>query len=219
MAAMDPHLNLTNEPICVWFWGHSFIRRLQDFCISHYDDRGNMGLVPESHLIFYKYRSGGMITDAKPDLKIIKQVDAELVFLDIGSNDLDSQRVSPQKLAHEVMDIAQLILNTYKEVRMVVICEILFRSNNGKYPLHNKDFVQQAHIYNNMVKILIGQLPEREQFGIRIWHHRGLVQDWQGYLEDGVHLNAEGMDKYQKSLRRAILKFSPFVHAKRQEKQ
>ena len=100
---------------------------------------------------------------------------------------------------------------------MVVICEVLFRSANGKYPLNNPQFVQQAHIYNNMVKILIGKLPEHERLGIRFWHHRGLVENWESYLEDGVHLNSVGMEKYHKSLRRAILKFSPFVGAKRKE--
>ena len=120
MAAIDPNLSLSNEPISVWFWGHSFIGRLQDFCIKKFDTHANMGLVPESHLIFFKSRSGGLVTHCKPDLKIINQVDAELVFLDIGSNDIDNQRVSPQVLAQEVLDIAQLILRDFKEVKMVV---------------------------------------------------------------------------------------------------
>ena len=212
----DKNLSLTNEPITVWFWGHSFIRRLEQFCIQYYEDHGNMGLVPESHLVYFKSHSGAKVTDCRRDLKIIKQVEAEMVFLDIGSNDLDTPDPQPHLLAREVVAIAHHILDTYEDVKVVVICEILFRSIHSRYPLTNPNFVCDAHRYNNMIKILIEKLSETYRNGIQFCHHRGLVENWSSFLEDGVHLNLEGMRKYQKSLRRAILCHSPWVRQKRQ---
>ena len=206
---------LSSEPVCVWFWGHSYINRLERFCIDNHETHGNLALVPESHLIFYKSRPGGYASQLKGDMKIVRQVDAELVIIDIGSNDIDASSVPPDVLAKQIFADAQELLKKFPQVKVVVILEILFRSMKGKYPLQNKDFTADAHRYNNMMKILVNQQSNREKAPIRFWHHRGLVKDWSSYLSDGVHLNHEGMLKYHKSLRRAVLKFSPLVRSER----
>ena len=215
MACAHP-FTLASEPVCVWFWGHSFINRLEKLCFDKYETHGNMSLVPESHLIFFKSRPGGRADQLKGDMKIIKQVDADMVIIDIGSNDIDNCVISPDVLAKQVFADAKEMLEKYPQVKVVVILEVLFRMPHSQFPLKNKNFVADAHRYNNMMKILVNDQPNREKAPIRFWHHRGLVKDWSSYLEDGVHLNVEGMLKYHKSLRRAVLKFSPLVRSERE---
>ena len=213
--AMHSGFTQANDPISVWICGHSFVTRLQSFCYDNYETHGNMGFVPESHLVFYKSRSGGITTHLKQDMKIAAQVDADLVIIDIGTNDLDSSCVPPDVLAKNVFEDAKLLLQKYQHVKMVIILECLFRSVKGRHAPKNPNFVADAHRYNNKLKLLVKDQPDRDNAPIRFWHHRGLVHNWPSYLCDGVHLTQDGMQKYQKSIRRAILKWSPFVRAAR----
>ena len=198
------------ETVSVLFLGHSFVNRLERFCLEN-DDKHNFGLVPESHLLFYKSRGGAKLSDCRKDFKVIRQVDANLVFLEIGTNDLDSQVMSPEMLAEEVFKSANEIVQNFPEVQMVVVLEVLFRSPMGRFPYNNPNFASQAYAYNQKMMELVIAPNLGKSSRVRFWHHRGMVDKWASYLSDGVHLNQAGMEKYYTSIRRAILKFSPIV--------
>ena len=203
------------DTISVLIWGHSFVRRLEHFCLEN-EALHNMSLTPETHLMFFKSRSGAKATHARSDFKVAVQVDADMVILDIGTNDLDSQRLPPAELAKEVFNIAKTLLDTCGDVKVVIILEVLFRSVTRSGPNSNPSFAADAHQYNNGIKALVNQQENRDDAPVRFWHHKGLVDQWPSYLSDGVHLNDEGMWKYQRSIKRAILKFSPIVRSKKQ---
>lgn len=192
--------------VSILFWGHSFIRRIQDFILDK--DRGNFCLDPDRQSVFFKSRSGAKAIHAKLDFKVVDQVQAEVVFLDVGTNDLDAQRITPKDLAAEVFSAAKTILYMYPRVKRIIILEMLFRTPNGRYPCNNPQFTADAHQYNNRIKIIINEQPDRDNAPIKFWHHKGMVSDWMQYIEDGVHLTDDGMEKYYKSLRRATIRFS-----------
>ena len=199
-----------SKRISVLVWGHSYVRRLQEYC-EQQQDTHNLGLSFDKHSIFFKARGGGKSIHAKLDFKVIDQVGADMVVLDIGTNDLDSERVSPNVLAREVFDAASTIQYMYPQVKRIVILEVLFRTPNGTFPLHNRNFFLAAHQYNNKVKILVNSQPDRQNAKILFWHHKGLTQNWQSFIMDGVHLTPEGMKKYFSSIRRLILRLSPAI--------
>ena len=198
------------ETVSVLFLGHSFVHRLERFCLEN-EEKHNFGLVPESHLLFYKSRGGAKLSDCRKDFKVIGQVDANLVFLEIGTNDLDSQVMSPEMLAEQVFQCANDIIVNFPEVQMVVVLEVLFRSPVGRFPYNNPNFASQAYLYNERVMQLITAPNLGKASKVRFWHHRGMVDKWATYLSDGVHLNQAGMEKYYTSIRRAILRLSPIV--------
>ena len=198
------------DRISVLIWGHSYVRRLQDYCEQH-QEAHNLGLSFDKHSIFFKARGGGKAIHAKLDFKVIDQVGADIVILDIGTNDLDSERVAPNVLAREVFDAATTIQYMYPQVKKIVILEVLFRTPNGSFPLHNENFFLAAHQYNNKVKSLVNNQHDRQNAKILFWHHKGLVQNWPSFIMDGVHLTPEGMKKYFSSIRRLILRLSPAV--------
>ena len=133
-----------SEPVSVLIWGHSYVRRLQDYCMES-EERYNLGLSPDTHSIFFKARGGGKSIHAKMDFKIIDQVGAEVVIIDIGTNDLDADRVAPNVLANEVFEAARTIKYMYPEVKKILILEILFRTPNGSFPMRNRNFFAAAH--------------------------------------------------------------------------
>ena len=201
------------RPISVLMWGHSFIRRLEIYCQGA-PLRHNMGLAPETHLVFSKSRGGCTTIQARLDFKIIDQVQADMMVIDIGTNDLDSRRLPPNVLAEQVFQAAKVVSYMYPSVQKIIILEVLFRTSSGTYPRRNPNFTGDAHQYNNKIKLLINDQPDRASSKIVFWHHKGLVQNWPQYIQDGVHLNPAGMAKYYKSVRRAILHFSPVVRSK-----
>ena len=198
------------ETLSVLILGHSFVRRLEQFCLRVKNNH-NMCFDPDTHLIFYKSRGGSTIDTCINDFKVAGQVDANIVILDIGTNDLDNPDVDPLDLASRVVSAAKSLPERYPEVQVVVILECLFRSQIGQVRCRNPNFATHCYQYNNKVKELVYAESVRSESKIRFWHHRGMVDKWATYLSDGVHLNRARLEKYYTSLRRGILKFSPWV--------
>lgn len=176
-----------------------------------------MGLSVDNHSLFWKSRGGCTSIQARLDFKIIDQIKADMMIIDIGTNDLDSQRLPPNILAEQVFEAAKVVLYMYPSIKKIIILEILFRTSSGTYPRRNPHFTGDAHQYNNKMKLLMKEFPDRRTSPIVFWHHKGLVQNWDQYIEDGVHLNAAGMAKYYKSVRRAILQYTPDVRRQIQD--
>ena len=59
------------------------------------------------------------------------------MFLDVGTNDLDIQRITPKDLAAEVFNVARTIIFMYPQVKRVIILEMLFRTSDGHFACQN----------------------------------------------------------------------------------
>ena len=78
----------------------------------------------------------------------------------------------------------------------------VFPRTDGRYRCP-PGFNVEARRYNLLLRERLAACPRTH-----LHHHKGLVDNWPQYVADGVHLNAAGMTKYNKSVRRAILKYS-----------
>ena len=80
---------------------------------------------------------------------------------------------------------------------------VINRSDKGKH--------RASPRFNDRVKEF-NQALQREMYRsdkpIHFWYHKGLSSRAIEFINDGVHLNPDGLKKYLLSLRRAVLKFT-----------
>ena len=188
---------LRHKPVRFLVLGHSYVCPLHD----HLSATGqvNYNLQPVGHSVHFRRISGLQFPRLMRELPSLGEAGYDMVLLDFGTNDL-STGCSPDILVDMVMSVAETRVANYC-VKPVIITEI-FPRRAWKYPCP-PTFNQDALRYNLALK---QQLSMHEH--IHIYHHRGLVDDWEQYLLDGVHLNSAGQAKYAKSMRLVILKYS-----------
>ena len=162
--------------------------------------------LPEEH---FTVHMSGLSGARQPDLLELF-VDClhtpDLVILDIGTNDLvDVSHVSEAtKLADNVYHTAQALLA--KGVSRVIILEVLPRSTKGRYGA-TQAFTTHARSYNRHIQALVQR--HREQVPVFFWYHAGMSYKAEQFLSDGVHLNKDGIYKYIKSIKRAVITHRP----------
>ena len=204
---------MSSSPLKVVILGHSFVRRTSDYI--NQDKSGalhNFGLSPTTHTISFISRPGGKARNMKNAYSQIQAIEPDLVLLDIGTNDLQSS--SPSVLVSQVYNIFRTLVY-FCNVKMVVFLQVLPRTVYGRYgaPLSFQAKVAEynqhlkTHVFQNKICHIFGRTP----VPIRFWYHKGFTTKWESFITDGVHLNPQGLALYIRSLRRAVLKFSPSV--------
>jgi lysophospholipase L1-like esterase len=185
-------------PVKTLIIGHSFVARASTYVQNNM--MGNLNLPTDYHDVMFLGKSGATIRNVLP-LFQTRVSNPDLVILDIGTNDLYSPQ-TVEFLACSVLDVAQTILS-YDGVKRVILLGPLFRTAHGKHgaPEH---FNARVRAFNHSLK----QRLHRLSGPIEFWYHKGLSARVTGYLTDGVHLSSEGMRKYIRSLRRAVMKFT-----------
>lgn len=180
--------------------GHSFVFRLQDFTNKfvewnnlkfdgtdiqvQYSDLGGLLLrhVPTCH---YPTQNMAAFLTYKP----------QVVYLDIGGNELCNPTCDPELVATHVISFANSLVSHYG-VNHVVIGQTLFRFSM----LCPVNFNENAVAINNCVKYRL-----REYTRISFWSLRGMWKDIGALLcEDGIHLNNNGMVKYAKNIKACL---------------
>ena len=186
----------------VWVLGHSFISRLK----QHFLKTDTYPSFPDSgHVVHFTGIPGSHITG--PRAKVLQSLtpasfaDIDIVYLALGTNDLDSG-TPPHKVAQHFVSFANYIVVALG-VKMVILDQIIPRASPQSAAL--------ASCTNQHINTLLatGEYPH-----IKIWTHQtGFWNNIQAYLDprDGVHLNQRGMVKYWKSIRGAILWAIPRV--------
>lgn len=173
--------------------GHSFIRRLDDFMDNSYDYY-NLRL-PESKFNIISRAKGGLtirrLINERPDLFAFGNIRISILYIQLGGNDLSRQ--SAEKTATDMVSFASF-LNELAPI--VIIGQLFFRDPVKVGELYNTKVVE----CNNLIKPLIKDNPN-----IIFWHHRGFSKDMSHLHGDGTHLNDQGMLKYHRSIRSAIL--------------
>ena len=157
--------------------GHSFVTRAERSLLSISDD--NFTLPRVSHQVKLQGCSGAHVYDIMPLYRHCSFF-ADVVILDIGTNDLLDRHVLPHTLALQVFDIARR-LSSYAGIKHVIILEALPRTTWGKYgaPV---SFSHKVSQYNSKLKkpsvpvqtnctchILV---PQRHSFQNRNLHFR-----------------------------------------------
>jgi lysophospholipase L1-like esterase len=186
------------SPIKTLVVGHSFVKRAQSY--AEVNNLDNINLPAAYHDVVLLGKGGAHIRDIirMCETRVVKP---DLVLLDIGTNDLESLK-HPLTLAQDLVSVAKTILT--QGTKRVVIMGALYRTIQGKHgaPDH---FNARVRAFNSSLQ----QLIKSDNLPLAFWYHKGLSGKNKGYIIDGVHLNAEGIVKYIRSLRRAVMKFTP----------
>jgi hypothetical protein len=177
--------------------GHSFVTRAKTFTEDH--SMLNLNLSPRYHVVDFVGRGGAQIQDVLT-LFAARPADPDLVIVDIGTNDL-SGTISPISLANDLWDIAKTLLTT--GVKRVILLGPVYRAAEGRHAAPDQ-FNEHVRIFNRALQMTIkgSSLP------VHFWYHRGLSAQVTAYITDGVHLNSAGVQKYLRSLRRAVMRFT-----------
>lgn len=174
--------------------GHSFIRRLREFIARNASDYDLKFNICDSFTIRWHGVGGRTVSKLKQfDLSVVAQFQPDVVFLQIGTNDLTLRGMSAVKLGSEIEDFVRLLNEEYG-VRFICVGQTIRREHRG-------DFNANVSILAQYLKTVLEPLP----FAI-YWTHRGFWRSCRPYLSyDGVHLNREGQHKLYKSIRGAVL--------------
>lgn len=198
-------------PARVSIFGHSFVRRLGDYTNQEHFWH-NLNLSPEEFVLKFSGLGGSTVHTIQRKLSDISEFDAEIVFVQIGSNDLSIDSCCPEKLARDIVSLAEFI-TLGENVIIVVIGQILRRGYPAEHRCRNfwKKMQISIELYNDKVvktNVALANLL-KDKPTMKFWRHRGFWSCKENMLcDDGVHLNQRGMYKYAYSIRNAL------VHAK-----
>lgn len=180
--------------------GHSFTRRLQKWCVDNH--LANMNLDPNRFQVYWHGISGGTIMHpARPkslwsEMDVACNLGADIVFLDIGSNDLCDRHTSAEALFQQLLAFARALISS--SCRTVVFSQILHRQGSSDY--------------NSRVDSTNSLLREAcdGDSNLIFWSHsrnnysRRFLSDY--VATDGVHVdNIRGMPRYYSSVRGALI--------------
>lgn len=143
---------------------------------------------------------------------MLKKINPDLVFIDIGSNDLVCLNKEISSIAQWVLDLAIKIKFTYDA--KVYICSVVPRAA-GLRGISTDLFLDRMSQYNQ----LMAHLVAHSFVGIDMHRHKGFYKVQEGNLrddlpvgvwsEDGIHPDTEiGREKYRCSLRSPMLTFA-----------
>ena len=149
--------------------------------------------------------SGGAISTDKVGFPLrkklyhVRNAHADIVFLDIGSNDLCDPGVSPAGLAADILKIARYVL-VGCEAKIVVISALLRRIRT---PKKVPDYNTRVTETNSLLKEMVVS-EERVMF---CYHSRFDNPGADLYDDDGIHVSyGEGYKRYIRSVRGAVLR-------------
>ena len=186
------------NPVKVLYYGHSYVSHFQDYVATLPYYMANFGMSLTEACVHYKGLSGATVgrLSKKSNLNKINKMQAEIIVLEVGTNDLADVEVTPGDLCDQVIDLARELLDC--RAREVIVSQVLLRGKEGLKKA-DKDFEEKVYAYNHNIERAINFLP-RASF----WHHYNLWKDIENHVEDGTHLNDQGHKKLYRSLKGAL---------------
>ena len=180
--------------------GHSFVRRLDKYMQEQ--GKPNLSLDRAGLELRLKGWSGMTMANFPKALKQVSTHRPELVILDIGTNDIDAQRMSLEVLVDQLFKFGTLMVSNYG-VKRVVFLEVLPRGR-GRHAAKNPQFTAQVQQFNaDLMALVTSQQGVYRR--LHCWNHRRMRTNVHRYLRDGVHLNDQGMKKYFHSVKGAVV--------------
>ena len=179
--------------------GHSFVRRARlDSGVRQFDFN-----LPNIKLHF-SGRGGATIIGHKTIDRKVEEIlnvnsSIRILFLELGSNDLDLKRNPHLDIYEKARHLLKAAEKFSRHDIDVVLCLPIPR-DEAKFP---GSFDTTKH-FNEIVKSMV-----EDKAKIHAWQHIGLFKTDSRFLcRDGVHLNAKGTLRYLFSIRAAIKTFS-----------
>jgi len=171
--------------------GHSFIRLLCDFIKNNAPDYDFNFKINEPVAVVW-HGFGGRTTDKmrRYDLAAVSQFRPDIIYLEIGTNDLTLRNASAVTVGSAIEDFVRLLREQCR-VQFVYVGQTINRHARVAF---NENVAILAHYLKTVLELL----PYAEEgFGTPV--RRSLLS------YDGVHLNMKGQHKLYKSIRGAVL--------------
>lgn len=132
----------------------------------------------------------------------IKAFKPQIIFLQIGGNDLSRYGMKPETVADQLLQLASY-LRSISGAHAVLVGHIT-RRVLGKYLssyAEQSEFELARYKANQFLKMVA---PDHA--GVKFWKHRGMEDSQYDILSsDGVHFNDLGQSRFYRSVRGAIL--------------
>lgn len=191
--------------------GHSFVKRLFDFIrrSNYHSVDFNMNLDPLREKVYLRgYPGGNLEVINSRGLGEIRRLQPDLVFLQIGSNDLCKQQNSVMDVARGIIEFVLKLRYSYG-VHKVAVLQILHRLPPTKEIRYEVDTVWFNQRCDELNLYLSNYFKDNKVEKVCFWRHSGFWSDenkQRVFSPDGVHLNnMHGYPKYYQSLRAAIV--------------
>ena len=181
--------------------GHSFVRRLGDYLRRTYGQYFNMGLDFDRAFVTFLHQGGLTAAGARRNfVDHIISLGPDIVYIELGSNDLCHPRLSPQDVGDCLQDLANDLIQ--RGVHFVMLGQVVMRADRA-IPRATRSYNTKVRHFNAYMTDLFAPgtpLPAR------FWRHRGMTYAGRSILgPDGVHLNQLGHYRLFRSIRGALL--------------
>ena len=192
---------LNRRPVRVAVVGHSFIKRICDDLTRSKGYYHNFGMNFEVASVDIICDGGMKIAHARQRVLFdIMKTFPDLVYLELGSNDVCRRWMTPKEIGDDMCDLVEEILRL--GAIKVIVGETAYRYGKG-IPKRMGDYNYRVNALNRYLQV---QLDEEFTQGAALWRHKGI---WncrkQIYSHDGTHFNALGNRRLYRSIRGGII--------------
>lgn len=144
-------------------------------------------------------KGGWKVTDVWREIDVLCVKSPEIVFLQIGGNDLSTR--DALLVADDIFALAQHI-QLASGARQVYIGKLFYRSTSRYlHADHVSNYNSKVRQVNQYLRVMC-----HESNNVIFWRHKGLELLNTDLLDrDGTHLNSRGQKKFYKSIRGAII--------------
>jgi hypothetical protein len=187
---------VVGEPVRLVLLGHSYVRRLSE-AMELDGTLANLGLPRDKVYVRCVSLGGATLREGS---KCIRQLLHEVivhhpsvVYVHVGDNDV--RDLTSNNICRLLLDLVDR-LKSVREVKFIVVGRLL------AFPVFSKGDRKLAAAVNDELNMAL-----KHQSAVCDWYHRGgFWKPMGGSLFDGhgVHLNADGMRKYWRSVQGAI---------------
>lgn len=195
---------MARNSISICVSGHSYIKRLhRDLCIPQlHESNVHFGL--DNVKVTWHY-TGGLTIDSfmEKHYSVIQNLKPNIVFLQLGENDMDSYHINALDIASDLIDLAQSLRDS--GVQHVIIGQLFQRYKCRS--ITPEQFNAKILIANQFLDLQLNQdsnhaRPAKFWKHIRLQHSRKQLMD-----PDKVHLMVDpGLKRLYRSIRGALLK-------------
>ena len=180
--------------------GHSFIRRLHNHLRDTWERHGEYRYfnfdIADCNVEYY-WKGGGKVQCMKRFLSDLVDCRPDLVFLQVGGNDIRVDSI-PQQIAREMVELAESIAEV---TGAKVVIGSLFRRERPRSPLTYGTYEEIRDDVNFWCDFFVSHATP----AVRFWAH-GRLGGLHHFFGDGVHLaEAEDQELFYRSIRGAIL--------------
>lgn len=199
----EEHCEGFKQKTCVLVIGHSYVKRYGKDIWRTAKLKGSSimqaaGFKEEDAIdLWYYGESGGKIKELLIDHEdAIIRHQPKVLIIDVGINDVGDHRKPPENMASELVRHAEIILEGFTGIEIIVLCYVLHRDRITRS-------IKTVETYNKDVDIFNKQLLccSRKNLKILRWKHIGLKTLSSEVSTDSVHPDTElGMTRYKKSI-------------------